>query len=170
MGNGDSWRAQTKPCVHQDPRERSNDPTRDRVRLACECLGVFCGGIGQQWPAVGSGALAAAVHEGTSWHLLEEVIISLTIESADSRTGLLQDKQLTRREHSSTHQQKIELKIYWAWPSPPEQDSVFPMEHSQSLPSGSLHKPLILIHPKADRRSKNYNLMAYRVKTTITEN
>ena len=25
----DSWRAQTEPCVHQDPGERSSDPTRD---------------------------------------------------------------------------------------------------------------------------------------------
>ena len=25
----DSWRAQTEPCVHQDPGERSGDPTRD---------------------------------------------------------------------------------------------------------------------------------------------
>ena len=24
----DSWRAQTEPCVHQDPGERSSDPTR----------------------------------------------------------------------------------------------------------------------------------------------
>jgi len=31
--------------------------------------------------------------------------------------------------------------------------------HRQSFPSGSFHKPLILIHPKADR-----------LKTTITEN
>ena len=31
--------------------------------------------------------------------------------------------------------------------------------HSQSLPSGSFHKPLILIHQRADR-----------MKTTITEN
>ena len=29
--------------------------------------------------------------------------------------------------------------------------------HSQSLSSGSLHKPLILIHQRADRRNKNYN-------------
>ena len=27
-GETDSWRAQTKPCVHQDPGERSSDPTR----------------------------------------------------------------------------------------------------------------------------------------------
>ena len=32
----DSWRTQTKPCVHQDPGERSSDPTRDWPRLACE--------------------------------------------------------------------------------------------------------------------------------------
>ena len=25
----DSWRAQTETCVHQDPGERSSDPTRD---------------------------------------------------------------------------------------------------------------------------------------------
>ena len=25
----DSWRAQTKLCAHQDPEERSSDPTRD---------------------------------------------------------------------------------------------------------------------------------------------
>ena len=28
-GNADSWRAQTEPCVHQDPGERSSDPTKD---------------------------------------------------------------------------------------------------------------------------------------------
>ena len=34
--------------------------------------------------------------------------------------------QTTGREHSPIHQQNIGLKIYWAWPCPPEQDSVFP--------------------------------------------
>ena len=32
--------------------------------------------------------------------------------------------QTTGREHSPTHQQKIGLKIYWAWPHPSEQDPV----------------------------------------------
>ena len=36
--------------------------------------------------------------------------------------------------------------------------------HSQSLPLGSLHKALILIHQKKDRRSKNYNPTASRIK------
>ena len=34
--------------------------------------------------------------------------------------------QTTRREHSPAHQQKIGLKIYWAWPHPSEQDPVSP--------------------------------------------
>ena len=41
--------------------------------------------------------------------------------------------------------------------------------HSQSLPSGSLHKPLILTHQRADERSKNFDPMASRMKTRVTE-
>ena len=33
-------------------------PQRDLARPA-ECLSVFCGGTGQQWPAAGAGALGA---------------------------------------------------------------------------------------------------------------
>ena len=36
----ESWRAQTKPCAHQDPGEESSDPRTDWPRLACECPGV----------------------------------------------------------------------------------------------------------------------------------
>ena len=32
----------------------------------------------------------------------------------------------TGREHSTAHQQKIRLKIYWAWSHPSEQGPVFP--------------------------------------------
>ena len=28
-GNRDSWRTQIKPCVHQDPAERSSDAMRE---------------------------------------------------------------------------------------------------------------------------------------------
>ena len=43
--------------------------------------------------------------------------------------------------------------------------------HHQSLPSGSLQKPLNLIHQRADSRSKNnYNLAAHGMKTAVTEN
>ena len=60
------------------------------------------------------------------------------------------------REPGPSHQQKIGLKIYWAWPCPSEQDPVSP---SQFLPSGTFHKPLILLHQRPER-----------MKTTITEN
>ena len=34
--------------------------------------------------------------------------------------------QITGREHSPAHEQKMGLKIYWAWPHPSEQDPVSP--------------------------------------------
>jgi len=52
---------------------------------------------------------------------------------------------------------KIGLKIYCTRPCPSEQEPVPPS--GQSLPSGSVHKPLILLHQRADR-----------LKTTVTEN
>ena len=67
----DSWRAQQN-LVHQDPGERSSDPTRDCPGLACGCLGVSSRGVGQWWPATGLEALSVAVH---TWDLLREVTI-----------------------------------------------------------------------------------------------
>ena len=37
---GEKSKTQKKPCVREDPGERSSDCTRDWTRLACECLGV----------------------------------------------------------------------------------------------------------------------------------
>ena len=69
----DFWKAKTKQnkttCVHQDPGKVRVIPTRDWVWFACECLSVSCGEVGQQWPAMGRGALAASVLGGTAyWH------------------------------------------------------------------------------------------------------
>ena len=50
--------------------------------------------------------------------------------------------QITGREHSPALQQKIGLKIYWAWPIRARPN----LPLSQSLPSASFHKPLILLH------------------------
>ena len=52
----DDRRAQTNPCVHQDP----GTPTRDWARPTFEWLSVSCGGTCQQWPVTRKGALAAA--------------------------------------------------------------------------------------------------------------
>ena len=51
----------------------------------CECLGVSCGGVGQQWPAVGSGAQAATVLGGSEfWHKSSwrRLPYALTIQTA----------------------------------------------------------------------------------------
>ena len=69
----DSWRAQQN-LVYQDPGERNHDPTGNCPGLACRCLGVSGGGMGQWWPAAGLGALSVAVH---AWDLLREVTIIL---------------------------------------------------------------------------------------------
>ena len=68
----DCWRAQTERCVHQDPGERSSDPTRDCPRLARECPAVSSRGVGRWWPASGLGAVSVAVH---AWDLWKEVAI-----------------------------------------------------------------------------------------------
>ena len=73
----DSWRAQTEPCEHRDPGERSSDPTRERSRLGQECPGVSSGGVGRWWPASGLWAMSVAVQEG-GHHYLHYLHHSLT--------------------------------------------------------------------------------------------
>ena len=58
--------------MHQDPGERSSDPTRDCPGPACGFPGVSGRGVGQWWPAAGLGALSVAVH---AWDLLREVAV-----------------------------------------------------------------------------------------------
>ena len=68
-GESDSLRAQTKSDVYQDPGEKSSVPTRDRAGLVCECPGVTRGGMDQQWPIVGSGALnTTLLWAMVGWH------------------------------------------------------------------------------------------------------
>ena len=79
---------------------------------------------------MGAAAPAAAVLGGAE-AFLEEVAISLTIEhTAHHRDCRLHDwatsGQTTGREHSPTHQQKMGLKIWEAWPCPLEQEPAFP--------------------------------------------
>ena len=88
------------------------------ARLACESPGVFGRGMGQLWPAAGSGALNTTVPAQVLW---KEVSITHLFPYHS-----LASDQTTGREHSPAHQQKIELKIYWARPCPSEQDPVFP--------------------------------------------
>ena len=144
-GETDSWRAQTKPCVHQDPGERSSDPTRHWARLAYECPGVSSRGVGWQWPAVGLGALNTTV---LAQVLLKEFAITPTIVWPQAR--------LQGGNTAPPINRKLDERCTECVPAHQNRPR-FP--HSQSLPSGSFHKPLILIRQRADR-----------MKTTITEN
>ena len=74
--------------MHQDPGERSSDPTRDWPSLVYECSGVSSGGTSWWWPAAGLEALSVAVH---TWDLLKVTIIFITSTivwpQANSRNG-----------------------------------------------------------------------------------
>ena len=140
----DSWRAQTKPCVHQDPGERSGDPTRDWARLAWECL----------WRRHGSAVACCRVgvtEYGTVCMRLFEVEHHYLHYLHHSLASV----QTTEREHSPTHQQKIGLNFPEHGLTHQNKTQILP----QCVPSGSFHKPLILIHQRTDR-----------LKTTIKEN
>ena len=76
------------------------------------------------------------------------------MEPEGSRTGPPQSKQLTR-QYSPTHQQKIGLKIHWAWPCPPEQDPVSPQPVP---PKRKLTQASYSHNQKAYRSSKNHSL------------
>ena len=62
--------------------------------------------------------------------------------------------QTTEREHSPAHQQKIGLKRLLSMALLIRTRPSFP--YSQSLPAGSFHKPLILLHQRGDRM-KNHS-------------
>ena len=64
LGKQRHWEGTTKPCVHEDPGETNSDPYKRWARLACVCLGGAGGGVGQQWPAMGSTALTTTVLRG----------------------------------------------------------------------------------------------------------
>ena len=96
-----------------------------------------------------------------------KVTSSPTIEPVEARTGLPQAKQLTGKEHSPAHQQKIGLKIYWAWPFPPEQTQ---FSQQPVLPIRKLTQ-VSYLHPSEGRQKKQeLNLIASRAKTRIVEN
>ena len=121
----------------------SSGLVRDGPRLAWECPGVSGRGVGWQGPAAGSEALSAAVY---AWDLLKEVT-NIFIASTIVWPQVKQD-------HLSKENW---IKDLLSMAPPIRTRHSFPL--SQSVPSGSLHKPLILIHQRANR-----------MKTTITEN
>ena len=72
--------------------------------------------------------------------------------------------QTTRKEHSPNHQQKTELNLLSMALLTIARTS-FP--HSQSLPSGCFHKPLILIHQRTENENHNFRKLSKMI-TWIT--
>ena len=131
-----------KTCAHQDLGERSSDPTRDWPRPACECPGVYSGGVGWQWPAAASGAL------NTSSSLKKATIIFITpiiVWSQIKQQGRDTTRFINRKldsgftKHGPAHQNKTQF--------PPQ----------SSLPSGSFHKPLILTCQRVRKTTNTEN-------------
>ena len=68
--------------------------------------------------------------------------------------------QTTEREQSPAHQQKIGLKIYWAWPCPSEQD---PVSSSDSL---SHQEASISLLSFSSRRQTEWKLQSQKTNQT----
>ena len=110
--------------------------------------GDFGRDVDRLWPATGLGPLNVAVH---AWDILKEVPIIFI-------TSTIVWPQVNNREGTQPHpltQNWVKDLLSMALPIRTRPN--FPL--SQILPSGSFHKPLILLHQRADR-----------LKATTTEN
>ena len=147
------------------PRERTEDPTRDWTRPTCECLRVFCRDMYQLWPTMGTEALTAVVLGG------QVGIIPFGSHQNDRDyrpQNWVASGKTSNREGAELHPSADNrIKYLLSMALFTKARSSFP--HSQSLPWRSLHKPLILIHQRADRRNKNHNHPVSGTKNTIIE-
>ena len=127
------------------PRGKEQWPHKRMIRLACECPGVSSGGVSWQWPAARSEALNIRVHAQVLLKEIAIVFITLTIVWF----------QVTEQGGNTSTEKWI--KDLLSMTPPTRTRPSFPK--SQSFPSESFHKPLILTNQRVDR-----------IKTTITEN
>ena len=83
-------------------------------------------------------------------NLKKDRMISVRFQGCHYPYYSLTSGQTTGKEHS--HQQKIRLKIYWAWPRPPEQDPVLPQFKPQSQKTNQTdHMDHSLVYCNAQR-------------------
>ena len=93
-GETDSQRTQTKPCAHQDPGERSSDPTRDWVRLACECPEVPGGRVRWQSGALNTTVLGTAgCWPKSFWRWFPLAVFQLLLPQFDLRSNYWEGTQ-----------------------------------------------------------------------------
>ena len=63
-----SWKAQPKFCMHQDPEERSSDPTGDWAKATCWCWRASCRDVSWYGLTTGMGALGGPLWHKPSWN------------------------------------------------------------------------------------------------------
>ena len=118
--------------------ERKSDPKRDLVILNCECPGVSSGAMDQQWPITGPDYNSPGRHSMLTLSLLKEITIGLRPSYREGTESYPLAENWTKDLLSMAPPIRTRLS--------------FP--HSQSIPSGSFHKPLILVHQRVDRKKK----------------
>ena len=102
-----------------------------------QSIGISSRGVGQWWPAAGSGLLSVAVY---AWDLLKEVPLS---SLPPPEFGLRSNNREGTQPHPSTENW---IKDLLSTALPIRTKPSFPF--SQSLPSESFYKPLILNRSK----------------------
>ena len=137
------------------PGGRNSDTTGDWARSTCGCLRTSSRGM------AGSGLPWGQVHwRQHSWDTHLGVSPHRGCHEPYHKASRIQNwvasGQSTNREGAQPHlseDSRINVLLSKALPTRegPPQSSPQP-----TLPSGSLHKPLILIHQRADRRKKSY--------------
>ena len=147
----DYWKEGTnRTLCTPGPRRKEQWPHK-RLTQTCPWVSeVSSRGVGWQWPDAGLGTLSVAVR---AWDILKEVTI-IFITSAIIWSQVNSRGARETQPHAST---ETWIKDFLSMAPPIRTRPRFPL--SQSLLSGSFHKPLILLHRRADR-----------LKTTTTEN
>ena len=92
-------------------------------------------------------------------------LINLTIEPINLQVWVALGQTTTRERVQSHPSADNWIKALLSKALPTRARPSF--SHHKSLPSGSLHKSLSLLHHGADKRSKNYSLTVTKTKTTL---
>ena len=134
---------QGKTLCTPGPRRRSRDPASDWARLPCECLGVPV----EAWAASGLHGVRGTRYK--SWEPQKAGVSHFEggcQPTAITLTIVWPEVRLQGGNTAPTYQQNTGLKIYQAWPWPPEQDPLFPTasssheEASTSLVASSIRE------------------------------
>ena len=144
-----SWRAQTKPCVHQNSGVKQR-PHRSLNRNHLLVLEGLLWSHRSERPHHRDRGAGSSSPEDGPWH--ESSWRSpLSLPWSPQTQGLVSTGQKNTREGAQPHPSEDNwIKALLSKALPARARSTF--SHCQSLPSGSLHKPLSLLHQKADRR------------------